>query len=57
MYANLKGSKNNKPSQISDFALACKILKDLWGTKKMSETFNVSTTQLREIYKIDEARD
>ena len=53
--ANLKGSKN-KPSKISDFALACRTLKNHkdWDMKKMSEFFSISVTQLREIDKIND---
>ena len=55
LLANLKGSKK-KPSKISDFALACRTLKNNkeWGLTKMSKFFRVSKTQLREIDMINE---
>ena len=57
MLANLKGPKN-KPSKISEFAAACRLLKhsDGWGFAKMTEFFNVSGTMLREIDRLNELR-
>lgn len=55
LLANLKGGKG-KPSKTTDFALACRTLKrhKEWGAAKMSKFFKVSTTQLREIDKIND---
>jgi hypothetical protein len=53
MMANLKGSKK-KPSNLLEFAKACRMLHNKWGIKKMSEFFNVSEYQLRQIDKIND---
>lgn len=53
MMGNLKGSKN-KPSNLLEFAEACRFLKKNWGIKKMSKHFRVSEYMLRQIDKINE---
>lgn len=57
MLANLKGPKI-KPSKTSEFAAACRLLKnsDEWGFAKMTEFFEVSGTMLREIDRLNELK-
>ena len=56
MMGNLKGSKN-KPSNLLEFAEACKTLKTKWGIKEMSRYFHVSGYMLRQIDKINDIID
>lgn len=53
MMANLKGSKN-KPTNLVEFAEACRFLINKWGLKEMSRYFRVSEYMLRQIDKINE---
>ena len=53
MMGNLKGSKN-KPSNLLEFAEACRVLKKLWGFTEMSKYFRISQYMLRQIDKINE---
>ena len=53
MMGNLKGSKN-KPSNLLEFAEACRVLKKLWGFTEMSKYFRTSQYMLRQIDKINE---
>ena len=55
MMANLKGSKN-KPSNLLEFAEACRFLISKWGIKEMSRHFRVSGYMLRQIDKINELK-
>lgn len=56
MMANLKGSKN-KPSNLLEFADACRLLIGKWGIKEMSRHFRVSEYMLRQIDKINELKN
>ena len=51
--ANIKGSKI-KPSNLIDLAIACRILINQFGIKKLASALNVSEYQLRQIDKINE---
>jgi len=53
MMGNLKGPKN-KPSNLLEFAEACKFLKNKWGFSEMSRYFKTSQYMLRQIDKINE---
>jgi len=50
--ANVKGG--SKPSNVMDVARACRILSKSWGWDKMASFLNASTTQLRQIDKIND---
>lgn len=56
MMANLKGSKN-KPSNLLDFAEACRLLINKWGIKEMSKYFRTSEYMLRQIDKINDLKN
>lgn len=56
MMGNLKGSKS-KPSNLLEFAKACRELKKLWGFAEMSKYFRISQYMLRQIDKINELKD
>lgn len=53
LMANLNGARN-KPSMVSDIALACRTLKmhPEWGIAKMSRYFGVAKTTLKELDRI-----
>lgn len=53
MMGNLKGSKN-KITNLTEFAKACRKLKNDWGFPEMSRHFRVSQYMLRQIDKINE---
>lgn len=53
LLANIKGSKI-KPTNLIDFAIACRTLIDQFGIKKLASTLNVSEYQLRQIDKIND---
>ena len=55
MMGNLKGPKN-KPSDLVEFAEACRTLKKLWGFVEMSKHFRTSQYMLRQIDKINELK-
>lgn len=61
MMTNLKGAKTHKPSNLLEFAEACRTLKDEkgfgWGIKEMSRYFHVSGYMLRQIDKINEVKE
>ena len=53
MMGNLKGSKI-KPTNLLEFAVACRELKNKWGFTEMAKHFRVSQYMLRQIDKINE---
>jgi len=56
MMANLKGSKN-KPSDLLEFAEACRVLRNKWGFNTMAKEFGTSEFMLRQIDKINDLTD